>query len=1145
MEPPLKRRRLFTSDNPDDELLKRRSRCDMKLKSRFESIFAKYSKDFSDVGDVIDFQKDEIVVNNGHVRNMINETDIGDQDCWSVQQADVSLGGDSGVPTVDTGEKLGSDVIPDSQDFDSSDDDPLGMLEDAIQTRVSSLSKVGIISTPNRRQWGSSNGKPRTTKTNHTFNRDSHDHVSSALQFDGFLRFRDESPVEEAWRVPPLPKDSHVGPGLPSPSPSDQEDTETSRSASPPGLSIWAPEKRRNRSAWTQDEDGLLTYYRTRTDLTYEAICECLPNRSASSLRVRWGVLDQETRAVASSPCRNSWTLEENQLLQELKTSSDMTLTEIQRQIPRHSQAAISCHWHLLRQKLVDKPSSGGPWPADATALRKVDQVHKAPLEHVQTAQDSPTKSASTRLTPRGIESYPANSSEDKQANMLIAAVEVEPDYSGPRSVYVERKQKKFPPGTIVADSQGAGDPQYHSDESQDQRVELQNSVISVEQEDDHDKMPQILPSARDVTSTRSATRFEAYSTDLDRRLYQVTAAAPPHKRKRVADDGGKYIERIEKAPEPARGVNYESEDKFAVDKHVIEEKLGYSRDITSKEVIVIDSSPEPPSLPLGSQSRPEHTDMEDEALNCAYGRPGHNHKPGPSVPETHVSSGDSGTDLQAKLQQSFGLSTPQRSTSCMESNQEGLDPDQPRTPEGDSRSRIQSPYAGQMRGSPQPSGQKLSVPLCRQLRNPLLRSEDWERIRAQVRSREAVPSQENLGHPFVSSRRLDLAASEGTVPEKTAFEPRISGEGQMVNDLGPTERLLTSLPDTGPVGSAVEFPVAAIPPKHHDVAMPLTLGDAASGVENDTIEPNSDEAERRATELVIKIPLSAAMQTSPREQSQAKKAILQRPQNPTDAATSPCRRFRYVEIPMLSSTTSESRTAPWSTDVLVNKARESSPQSTHSSNGFSDEKLPSLSSIPGIDHDQGSGAPQDHEPCNVELIPPHTPLEYRQETAGEQRDIEDLGQPEVVIDEYEAVVEGSESIVDEAKAAVDKESIAVVEESKAWPENQSVIDESRFAGHSSLPEGSPALQKGIWPSGDDEDDLQLSFHPVVARGPTESRQRTSTGGACRLVLRTKLDEADMSDDELSTPSKARCYHVEMTPVRSLRDSGSRLPILF
>ncbi|KAL8909415.1 MAG: hypothetical protein Q9207_000250 [Kuettlingeria erythrocarpa] len=1137
MKPPLKRRHLFISENPDDELLKRRSRCDMKLKSRFESIFAKYSKDFSDVGDVIDFQKEEIVVNNGHVRNMVNETDTGGQDCWSVQQADVSSGGDSGVPTVDTVEKQGSDIILDSQDFDSSDDDPLGMLEDAIHTRVSSLSKVGTVSTPDGRQWGSSNGKPRTTMTNHTFNRHSRGHVSSVLPIEGFLRFRDESSVEEAWRVPPLPKDSHVRPGLPSPSPSDREDSDTSRSASPPGLSIWAPEKRRNRSAWTQQEDGLLTYYRTCTDLTYEAICERLPGRSAKSLRVRWGLLDGETRVVASSPGRNAWTLEENQLLRELRTSSNMTLTEIQRQIPRHSQAAISCHWHVLRQKLVDKRSPGRPLPADAAALQNVDHVDMASPEHVLIAQDSPTQSAPTRLTPRRVENYPAKSSEDKQARTPITAVEVVPDYPGPRLGYVETKQKKFPPGTIVADSQGGGGSQYHSDESLDERVDLQNSVISVDHEDDHDTMLQILPPARDVTSTYTTARSKANSTNFDRRLNHVTAAA--HKRKRVDDYDGKYTERIEKASGPTRGLTYEIEDKSVADKYVVSEKVGYSRVITSREVIVIDSSPEPPSSPRGSQSRPKHTNMEDEALNCAFDRPGHNHKPGPSVPKTHVSSSDSGTEFQAKLQQSFSLSMPQRSTSCVESNQEGLDQDQPRTPESDSRSRIQSPSARQLRGSPKPSGQKSSVPLCRQLRNPLLRSEDWERIRAQVRSREVVPNQEAIGHPVISSPGVDLAASERTVPAKTAFEPRISGEGQMGNDLGPTERLLTSLPDTSLVGSAAEFPVAAIRPQHHDVATPQMLG-----VENDTVEPNSDEAERRVTELVIEIPLSAAMQMSPREQSQAKKAILQRRQRPTDAATSSFRRFRYVEIPMLSPTVSESRTAPLSTDMLLDKVRESSPQSAKSSNGFSNEKLPGLFSIPAVDHNQESDAPPDHEPCNAELIPPHTPLEYRQETGGEQRDIENIAESGVVIDECKAVPEGSESTVDEAKAVVDDESIAVVDESKAWPEDQSITDESNFAGHSSLPEGSPTWQKNIWPSGDDEDDLQLSLQPVIARGPRESRQRTSTGGERRLVLRNKVDETDMSDDELSTPSKARRYQVEMTPVRSLRDSGQRLPIL-
>ncbi|XMA18699.1 hypothetical protein WAI453_011490 [Rhynchosporium graminicola] len=64
--------------DPEAELDQRRARLDYKLKSTFESIFEKYERDFEGVGDEIDLETGEIVVNNGHVVQMVNEHDAGD-----------------------------------------------------------------------------------------------------------------------------------------------------------------------------------------------------------------------------------------------------------------------------------------------------------------------------------------------------------------------------------------------------------------------------------------------------------------------------------------------------------------------------------------------------------------------------------------------------------------------------------------------------------------------------------------------------------------------------------------------------------------------------------------------------------------------------------------------------------------------------------------------------------------------------------------------------------------------------------------------------------------------------------------------------------------------------------------------------------
>ncbi|THV84524.1 hypothetical protein D6D27_08016 [Aureobasidium pullulans] len=54
-------------DYDPDEYQRGRQRIDLKLKGTFERIFEKYAKDFTGVGDEIDMETGEIIVNNGHL----------------------------------------------------------------------------------------------------------------------------------------------------------------------------------------------------------------------------------------------------------------------------------------------------------------------------------------------------------------------------------------------------------------------------------------------------------------------------------------------------------------------------------------------------------------------------------------------------------------------------------------------------------------------------------------------------------------------------------------------------------------------------------------------------------------------------------------------------------------------------------------------------------------------------------------------------------------------------------------------------------------------------------------------------------------------------------------------------------------------
>ncbi|KAL6892684.1 hypothetical protein HDV57DRAFT_482684 [Trichoderma longibrachiatum] len=102
MEPPAKRRRMSQllldknhADEDDDELAFRpfeveakrdpdyrlsveRAYADQRFQATMAHIFEKYGRDFEGIGDEIDLVTGEIVVNNGHVRNMRDEGDVGD-----------------------------------------------------------------------------------------------------------------------------------------------------------------------------------------------------------------------------------------------------------------------------------------------------------------------------------------------------------------------------------------------------------------------------------------------------------------------------------------------------------------------------------------------------------------------------------------------------------------------------------------------------------------------------------------------------------------------------------------------------------------------------------------------------------------------------------------------------------------------------------------------------------------------------------------------------------------------------------------------------------------------------------------------------------------------------------------------------------
>ena len=116
------RTRASVDDEPD--LARNRRANDARLKSRFEHIFAKYGKDFEDVGDEIDLDTGEIVVNNGHLESMRHEVDPGKSVSSPVLQV---LGGSAHTKSKDTIPTIG--FVDESSTEDSGNDEGASVAE--------------------------------------------------------------------------------------------------------------------------------------------------------------------------------------------------------------------------------------------------------------------------------------------------------------------------------------------------------------------------------------------------------------------------------------------------------------------------------------------------------------------------------------------------------------------------------------------------------------------------------------------------------------------------------------------------------------------------------------------------------------------------------------------------------------------------------------------------------------------------------------------------------------------------------------------------------------------------------------------------------------------------------------------------------
>lgn len=370
MEPPFKKRRLSGSSHPEIDLHARRAQNDLRLKSIFESIFEKYGRNFDGIGDEIDMETGEIVVNNGHIQGMTSERDAGEivvnnghvqgmtseRDAEDAEYSSRELGNFDGeddhssieygmepwaaLESLEAGNAAAREGSEESElsDFDA----------DSLMGEVPCESHLHQLSVKSRRvvPIPSDDDEDELASSDIEWASHNKDRLSAQERWcllKDRAAFRDGPATEQAWRSPPLPniallKRERQQVGL-----ADVDDLREYSDDERAGISLWAPEakktRRRRRESSNSINQPALSFARGQENSADEQL-------SDSSLS------EPATRKILK------WTREEEELLIHLKTTKHLSGAAIQSYFPERHGNTVGSHWTYMvtRGKVSGKP---------------------------------------------------------------------------------------------------------------------------------------------------------------------------------------------------------------------------------------------------------------------------------------------------------------------------------------------------------------------------------------------------------------------------------------------------------------------------------------------------------------------------------------------------------------------------------------------------------------------------------------------------------------------------------------------------------------------------------------------------------------------------------------------------------------------
>ena len=372
MQPPFKRQRLAGNSYPEIDLHARRAQNDFRLKSIFESIFDKYGRNFDGIGDEIDLETGEIVVNNGHIQGMTNERDVGGSGYSTKRLEDSDHDGHALIEyTQEHLDALGSfdagdaDVVEESEASEQSDfvaDSLIGDVPSSShlqQLGEKSRRAVSVPSDDEEDELASSDREWATHQKDRTGVRERFSLLKDRSSFV------DEPAIDPVWRAPPLPTITRLERKRERLGLASVDDMRECSDEERAGISLWTPEIKKRPVRRQASADSIsgrsLSYKRGQENNGDESLSYSGDSEPDPQQKVRW-------------------TQEEDELLIHLKMTTNLSNAEMVSYFPERQRKAIGTRWSYMISR-----GKAGPKAHFATGPRR-----RIPLSNLSSSTHPP-----------------------------------------------------------------------------------------------------------------------------------------------------------------------------------------------------------------------------------------------------------------------------------------------------------------------------------------------------------------------------------------------------------------------------------------------------------------------------------------------------------------------------------------------------------------------------------------------------------------------------------------------------------------------------------------------------------------------------------------------------------------------------------